>query len=73
MRTSTTYEGFTYRTMGQIPKDKRPEILEYYVTHGRQAMIKKFNMSNLAAGHLLFHYKDMIEEIEDEHFAKAGL
>jgi hypothetical protein len=70
---STVYENYTYRTMGQIPKEKRPEILKYYVSHGRQAMIKKYDMSNLAAGHLLFHYKGMIEEIEDENFAKAGL
>jgi hypothetical protein len=70
---STVYGGYTYRTMGQIPMDKRPDILEYYVTNGRQAMVKQFNMSNQAASHLLYYYKDMIEEIEDEHFKEAGL
>lgn len=72
-KASTSYEGYRYRTMGQIPPGKRREILEYYVTNGRKAMIKKFDMSSLAAGHLLYHYKAKIEEIEDEHFAEKGL
>lgn len=61
------------RPYAQISLDERVEILTYYVANGRQAARRKYNLSNQTIGHLIFHYKYMIEEIEDENFAKAGL
>lgn len=58
---------------GQIPMEKRREILEYYVRHGRKPAQAKFNLSKQTIGHLIYHYKDLIEQIEDRNFAKAGL
>lgn len=71
----TTQRGTESQTKpyGQISMDERVEILQYYVAHGRQEAKKHFNLSNQTIGHLIFHYKDMIEEIENENFAKAGL
>ena len=57
----------------QISLEKRREILEYYVAHGRPAAKKKYNLSNQTIGHLIYHHKELIEKIEDENFAKAGL
>lgn len=57
----------------QISQEQRREILEYYVAHGRQAARKKYNLSNQTIGHLIFHHKELIEQIEDDNFAKAGL
>lgn len=61
------------RPYKDISMDERVEILGYYVAHGRGPTKKKYNLSNQTMGHLIYHYKDMIEEIEEENFRKAGL
>lgn len=66
-------EATMIKQRSEIPKEKRREILAYYVQHGRKAMRAKYNMTNQAASHLIYHDKDIIESIEDENFAKAGL
>jgi precorrin-2 methylase len=62
-----------YLQRSQIPKEKRKEILAYYLKHGRKEMRKKFPMTNQAASHLIYHDREIIEQIEEENFAKAGL
>lgn len=57
----------------QIPKEQRRMILAYYLKYGRANMRKKYHMTNQAAGHLIYHDKALIEQIEEENFAKAGL
>ena len=57
----------------QLDQAKRREILEYYVAHGRQPARRKYNLSNQTIGHLIFHHKELIEQIEDENFRRAGL
>lgn len=71
----TTQRGTETETIpfGQLTMDQRVEILQYYVAHGRRAAKQKYKLSNQTIGHLIYHYKDMIEEIEDDNFAKAGL
>lgn len=63
-------ETIPYRLLDQA---KRREILEYYVSHGRKEAKQKYNLSNQTIGHLIFHHKDLIEQIEDANFQKAGL
>lgn len=71
----TTQRGTAQETIpyGQLSKEKRREILEYYVQHGRPAAKEKFNLSKQTIGHLIYHHKDLIEQIEDQNFAQAGL
>jgi len=57
----------------QLDQEKRVEILEYYVAHGRQPARRKYNLSNQTIGHLIYHHKDLIEQIEDRNFERAGL
>lgn len=61
------------RPYGQISEDERLDILRYYVAHGRQPARRKYNLSNQTIGHLIYHHKDLIEKIEDQNFAEAGL
>jgi hypothetical protein len=62
-----------FEQRSHIPKEMRREILEYYLDHGRMAMKAHYDISEQAAGHLIFHDKRIIEQIEDERFEKAGL
>ena len=57
----------------QIPYELKLEILDYYLLNGRKAMRAKYNMTNQAAGHLIYHDKQIIEAIEDQHFERVGL
>lgn len=57
----------------QMSYEQKLEILAYYLSHGRKAMRKKYHMTNQAAGHLIYHDKEIIEALEDERFEAAGL
>lgn len=61
------------KPLAQYTAAEKEEMLQYYVTHGRAAMRKKFGLGNQNASHLLYYNKKRIEEIEDEHFAEHGL
>lgn len=61
------------RPYGQISPEERLEILRYYVAHGRPAAKREYNLSNQTIGHLIYHHKDLIEEIEEANFRRAGL
>ena len=61
------------KPLAQYTKAEKMEMLRYYVKHGRRAMRKHFGLGNQNASHLIYHSKDLIEQIEDENFARHGL
>lgn len=70
-----TQRGTTTETVpyGQLSPRKKVAIVRYYVAHGRRQTKAKYNLSNQTMGHLIYHHKDLIEQIEEENFRKAGL
>jgi hypothetical protein len=59
-----------YRDLDPI---EREEILEDSLTIGGAETRRKWNISRQTLGHLKFHYREALEEIEEDHFRRAGL
>lgn len=62
--------GRQYRDFDQ---DEREQIIEDFLTIGSKATRQKWNISSSVLHHIRWHNKEAEEEIEDRHFAKAGL
>lgn len=63
----------TTRPYRDLDADEREEILRDYLELGSKPTIKKWNITRQTLNHLKFHYKEALEEIEDEHFRAHGL
>jgi len=64
------HTGRQYRDFDQ---DEREQIIEDFLTIGSKATRQKWNISSSVLHHIRWHNKEAEEEIEDRHFAKAGL
>lgn len=53
--------------------EQRKQILEDYISLGIKETCKKWNIKDLTLHQLKYHRRDLLEAIEDEHFAKRGL
>lgn len=75
MKTYTTERGVvqTTRPYKDLDADEREDILRDSLQLDTKAVLQKWNISRQTLGHLRFHYKEALEEIEDEHFAEHGL
>lgn len=62
--------GRQYRDFDQ---DEREQIIEDFLTHGSKFTRDKWKIDSSTLHHIRWHNKEAEEEIEDRHFAKAGL
>ena len=61
------------RPMGQLSMEEREQVLRDLVAVGSRLTREKWNLSNQTMSHLRYYYKDLLEKIEDEAFARHGL
>lgn len=71
----TTQRGVVtdHRPYADLDPIEREEILEDYLQLGSAETMKKWNISRQTLGHLKYHYREALEEIEDRHFKEHGL
>ena len=62
-----------HRPYADLDADEREQILEDSLTMPTSELLKKWNISRQTLGHLRFHYKEALEEIEEQHFKERGL
>lgn len=63
----------TTRPMGDLSEAEREQVLRDYMTLGSKPTCEKWNIATHTIHHLVWHYKDLVQRIEDEQFRKAGL
>lgn len=63
----------TTRPYSDLDADERELILEDSLSMVSREVCKKWNISSQTLGHLRYHYKEALEEIEDRHFKEHGL
>lgn len=63
----------TTRTVKSLSSDERKRILEDLLIMGSKKTKEKWNISKQTLAHLKFFNKNLIEQIEDEHFKKFNL
>jgi hypothetical protein len=61
------------RPYSDLDADEREQILKDSLTMESREVRKKWNISSQTLGHLRYHYKEALEEIEDRHFKEHGL
>lgn len=62
------------RPYRDLDADEREQIVEDILAMGdSKAIMKKWNISRQTYGHIKFHYREAIEELEEQHFREAGL
>ena len=52
---------------------EREQILEDYLILGTQVTLERWKISRQTLGHLKYHYREALAEIEDQHFAEHGI
>lgn len=61
------------RTLGELPLEERPLILEDYLDMGSKNVRQKYHISSHVLAQMVYLYKGELQELEDEHFARFGL
>ena len=61
------------RPYADLDAEEREMILEDLLSMDTKELLKKWNISRQTLGHIKFHYKEALEEIEDRHFKEHGL
>jgi len=64
------HTGKQYRDFDQ---QEREQIIEDFLTHGSKYTRELWKIDSSTLHHIRWHNKEAEEEIEDAHFAKAGL
>lgn len=62
-----------FRPYGQINRAERKQIIRDWLSMGSRETLKKWNITHSTLGHIKWHNRDLIEQVEDENFERAGL
>lgn len=71
--TSMRGVGTNFRPYRNLDAEEREQILADSLKIDSKEVRQKWNISSRTLAHLRYHYREALEELEDENFARYGL